>query len=105
MKGVTGNLVPSLHRTLEVLATRFLCSKAFCERLDNVSVTILSFWSEFIISPFVSLLFGAVYTLIGLNETEDAPSSRRSATRFLHPAQENDSITIGHEEYEACTRC
>jgi hypothetical protein len=37
VEDVTGDFTPSLRRALEDLATRFLCSAAFCRHLDNLS--------------------------------------------------------------------
>ena len=49
-----------------------LCSRVFCGRRDNLLVTTRSFGPNLIIYSFISLLLGAVYILISLNETEDA---------------------------------
>ena len=53
----------SLQGVLEDLETLFPCNRAFCGRRDNVSITILYFQPNLMISSFASLL-GAVYTLI-----------------------------------------
>lgn len=51
-KDVTEHLVPSLYKTLNDLASRFLCSKAFRE-------------------PFIYLYLLALLVLISLNGAED----------------------------------
>jgi len=52
--------------------TCFYCSRVFCGRRDNPSVATQSFRPNPIVYLFIPLLLDAVYTLISLNETEDA---------------------------------
>ena len=58
-----------------------LCSRVYCGLHDNLSVTTRSFRPNLIIYSFISLILGTVYTLISLNETEDAQDLLRENGR------------------------
>jgi len=68
VKDVTRDLMISIHRALEDLATWLLCSRASCQHRDNLSLIMLSFQPE-LVSPFASLfdLFMAFVVLSSSN--------------------------------------
>ena len=62
-KDFTRDLMISIHRALEDLATWLLCSRASCQNRDNLSLIMLSFRSELVSPPFSTFSWPLLYFL------------------------------------------
>jgi hypothetical protein len=62
IKDVAGEFILSLHRSLEDLATRFLCSTAFRGRLENFSLICILFGLSLFLYSFPLSDFVAICT-------------------------------------------